>query len=133
MAAPTKCTCDKKVEWNSITRTPIVYNNLQSANTFSYGLPNTVPSTAKEVLLFVVLQAGYSYPHDQKIFIKVYTENNGKRFEQYIFAITYRRNNDWSYSSDNMWFPMTTNRRVYVESPRALSGVAMLVHVIGYR
>ena len=130
---PTQCTCDKEVEWTSITRTQIVHNNLQSAHTFSYTLPSTVPNTAKEVLLFVVIQAAYSKPHGRDIFIKLYTENNGKRFEQYIFAITYRRRYDWSYSSDNMWFPMTTNRRVYVESPRALSGVAMHVHVIGYR
>ena len=133
-ATPTQCTCDMEVEWNSIYRRQIGYNRFQSANTFSYGLPNTVPNTAKEVLLFVTTKTAYSNPHEQQIFIKLYTEENGKSFEQHIFLITHRRTYDWSYSSDNMWFPITTNRRVYVDNHTPLSGsVYMRIYAIGYR
>ena len=119
-------------EWNSIPLEQIGTINLRNRNTQSFLIPSIVPDTAKEILIYVYLKAGYSpsgFTH-----VKVFTEkSHERRFEKYIPIRTWPQDAH-TKTADNMWFPMTQNRRVYVKVLNALSGnVEGHLYVIGYR
>ena len=77
-------------------------------------------------------RAGYSGPN-QGHFIKIYTEQNQKQYEKYIYVRSYGQN-AWNTNSDNLWFPMTSGRQVFVESTLAHTGsIGVYLYAIGYR
>ena len=125
-----QCSCP--VEWESFNMIQLGTINMGTTGTQSYVIPSTVPSTAREVLVYVYINMGRS----QDLFgqIKIYTESSPtRRFEKYLAIKTYNQE-AWSTASDNMFFPMTSNRRVYVRLTRTFPGnVHGTVNVIGYR
>ena len=66
--------------------------------------------------------------------MEVHTEmNTTRKFVKYFPLRTWRQS-AYSSVSENMWFPLTSNRRVYVKLSVALGErVAGSVNVIGYR
>ena len=119
------------VEWESIALTQIGTINMGSTSTQSFLLPNSVPDTAKEVLVYVYAYMGFS--SNRFSTMKVFTEANATRkFIKYLAIRTYHQE-AYSTVSENMWFPMPSNRHVYVMLSQALTGnVHGFVNVIGY-
>lgn len=127
---PPPCTCP--VEWESFNMIQLGSINMRSTSTQSFVIPTAVPSTAKEVLVYVYTYMGAS--QDSSAHLKVYTESSPtRRFEKYLAIKTYNQG-AYATASDNMFFPMPSNRRVYVSLSRALTGnVWGYINVIGYR
>lgn len=121
------------VEWTSVPRTLIGSTQLRHIGTQAYDIPSVIPSSAKEVLVLADMQTGYSSPNDVIQYVKIYTQKNSRNFEQYIILRSYHQS-AWSTNSDNLWFPMTTGRKVYVESTKAhTQNLVLNLHAIGYR
>ena len=66
--------------------------------------------------------------------MEVHTEvNTTRKFVKYLSIRTWNQI-AFSSVSENMWFPLTSNRRLYVKLSVALTGnLAGYVNIIGYR
>ena len=105
-----------------MNKTLIGYNNLDTKATLSFQIPNNIfPVTAKEILLHATVQCGHStaagYPF---VDVSFYVEENGIQFKKLLLMRGYPQH-AFKTNSDNMWFPMPSNRMVYIEVPVALS------------
>ena len=128
-----QCDCSPEVTWTSVTMTRIAYTQLRHTGILAYDIPSAIPNSAKEVLVLVSVRVGSSGPRDRTHYVKIYTEQDQKQYEKYVFLTTYDQN-AWVSSSDNLWFPMTSGRQVFVKSEYVHTGqVYVEIHVIGYR
>ncbi len=120
------------VTWTSVDRTQISSTNFRSTGTLSYEIPALIPDDAIEVLLYVDFRAASSSGSTSHF--KIYTEeDDGKEYAKYITLRTGSRSY-WYVNTDNLWFPMTSSRRVFLNVPNALSGtIHGSLYVIGYR
>ena len=119
--------------WTSIPITPIAKFELNYPNTRSYSIPYSIPDSAAEVLVYTVINTGASGP-DERENIKIYTQDDYYNvYAKYIAVHPYPQMS-WSTNSDNMWFPMTRERKIHVNVPISEEGNADIeVYVIGYR
>ena len=121
------------VTWTSVPLTLIGNSDLHHTGTLAYDIPSVLPSSAREVLLLASAEVGNSGPRDYQHFVKIYTHQDGQNFEKYLVIKTYEQD-AWSTNSDNLWFPMTTGRQVYVELTKAHTGnIEFYLYAIGYR
>ena len=121
------------MDWTSVPMTRIAYSTLRHTGTLAYDIPSMIPSSAREVLMLASIQTGYSGPRDRVQYIKIYTQQNHRHFEKYIMVKSYDQG-AWSTNSDNLWFPMTPSRQVFVELTTTHYGnILFTLHVIGYR
>lgn len=118
--------------WTSIPITLIQKFELSYAETHTLEIPYSIPDSAKEVLVYAVINAGASGP-DWRTNIRIYTQEGYNRYEKYLAVHSYPQS-AWSTNSDNMWFPITSERKLYVCVPTGDEGnVDIEVYVIGYR
>ena len=128
-----QCDCAPPVNWTSVTRTRVGSTHSRSTGTLAYGIPSVIPSSAKEVLILASATVGNSGPSGRGHYIKIYTQQDSQQFEKYIYIVTYPQN-AVSTNSDNLWFPMTTGRQVFVELTYAhTDSLKFFLHAIGYR
>ncbi len=122
--------------WTPITKTRIVFMKLTHPGvTQSYSIPRAVPNSAKAVLIYASVQCGHTRP-DTFQDITIFTEGlyGYPRYKKYLLVHSYHQK-AWSFNSDNMWFPMSPNRRVYVSYPKAMkinTGCYLSLDAIGY-
>ena len=90
-----------------------------------------VSTKAKEVLVYVSVGTGSSYPQDGVGVIEVYSQYSMKQF---VYIHSYNAN-DWSYNSDNLWVPIGKNRILYgrYAGTRITGNRFARIKVIGYR
>ena len=118
--------------WTTISKSLIGPSKLQNAGTSSYTIPSDVPSSAREVLVYVSVRDG-SVARGPKNDVKIYTQIGITRYEKYIILYSCDVPG-FKINSDNMWFPMPTDRRVYLTLPQDHSRwVTTRLYVIGYR
>ena len=131
--SPSDCSCQADPTWTSIPG-PIVEfgrSHLISAGTTSFVIPSSIPDGAKEVLVFAEIITWDGPSTTSRL--KLYTEEGSKRYQQYILVRTSSTSGRGA-NSDNMWFPLMRNRRLYLENPTAHStGVRIKLYAIGYR
>ena len=128
-----QCDCNHAVNWTSVQLTRIASFYLRHTGTLAYDIPNIIPITAKEVLVLADVQVGTSGPSNRQHYIKIYTQQGSQQYEKYITLKSYGHN-AWNTNSDNLWFPMTSSRQVFVELTSAHTGsIIFTLHVIGYR
>ena len=128
-----QCDCAPPVNWTSVTMTSIGSTSSRATGTLAYDIPSVIPSNAKEVLILASAYIGNSGPSGRGHYIKIYTQQGSQQFEKYIFIMTYPQN-AVSTNSDNLWFPMTTGRQVFVELTYAhTDNLEFFLHAIGYR
>ena len=121
------------VTWTSVPMTRFVVSYLRDTGIHDYDIPSVIPSSAKEVLLLASAEIGKSEPQGQSHYIKIYTQQDSQTFEKYLFIKTYIQDAQ-STNSDNLWFPMTSDRKVYVHVNFTHSGyLTFYLHAIGYR
>jgi hypothetical protein len=118
--------------WTSVPKTKIGTSNLQHASTVSFSIPSVIPSTAREVLIHAGVFSGYSNKgpyHDLKFFTQIGTT----RYEKYLLIYSWRQS-AFNTNSDNMWFPMPPNHRIYLTVPAAHGrNAGVRLFAIGYR
>jgi hypothetical protein len=119
--------------WTSIPIEYIAKFELTYSATHTLDIPYAVPDSAKEVLVYAVLNVGASGP-DSRFNIQIYTqEDYNHRYAKYIAVHPYPQS-AWSTNSENLWFPMTSDRKFYVNIPRSDEGNSDIeLYVIGYR
>jgi hypothetical protein len=101
------------------------------AKTYSFSIPKVIPSSAKEVLIYARMWSVHC-PKHADFDIKIYTREGHQRFEKYMFVVQWTK--DAHTSTDNMWFPMPSDRRLYVNIPYRRSNCgALWLSAIGYR
>ena len=116
--------------WTSIPETYIGEAPLQHTSTVSYTIPREIPKDAKEVLIHAGVYTRATYGGSSYYTVKFFTQIKSVRYEKYIL-IYYGGVNT---NSDNMWFPMPPNRRIYIKTENTLgqhSGARL--YAIGYR
>ena len=108
---------DHPVGWTSVTKHHIGTSNLQHASTMTFTIPHIIPSSAREVLIFVGASSGHSNrgPYND---LKVFTQIGTTKYEKYLTLYSWTQD-AWNTNSENMWFPMPPNRRVYLTVPAA--------------
>ena len=122
-----------QVTWTSVPLTQIGYTQFRSVGTLSYAIPNIIPDDAKEVLVYVSTFVGNSGPSSLISHLKIFTEIEENDYVKYVGIRTYPQD-AWISNSDNLWFPMPSNRRVHVQVPNAhTSYIDGYFYVIGYR
>ena len=117
--------------WTSVPRTTIGGNNLRTPSTFSYTIPSVIPTSAKEVLIYALIHSGGALRGGQHV--KIFTQEGSNRYEKYLYMFGYPQD-AINTNSDNMWFPLPTNRRIMmtVSNDQGDNCKAEL-HAIGYR
>jgi hypothetical protein len=129
-----QCDCSPTLTWTSVPMTSIGSSTLQHTGTVAYDIPSVIPDSAKEVLVLASAIAGISGPNDRTHYIRIYTEQDQKQYENYIFLTSYNQNAYHTINSDNLWFPMTTGRQMFVRLAYAHTGFTrVFLHAIGYR
>lgn len=97
-----------------------------------FSLPDDLPKNTREILLFVFVDIGWSKPKGLS-FIKVFTKVDGVHHSHYIAMHIYDQN-ALSTNSNNVWLPMGSDRKVYVEILiKGKYGIEGSVYLIGYR
>ncbi len=75
--------------WTSVPITSIGGTDLRHPNTFSFVIPSVIPSTAKNVLIYTIMRCGFA-------------------------NLAPMESDAYNTNSDNMWFPMPINQRIYI-------------------
>ncbi len=101
--------------------------------TFHFQIPDIIPDSASEFLLYATLNCGYSDNIDMRANIIFYVERKGIRFEKFLLMHGYYQD-AWNTNSDNMWFPLPADRQIHLEIvPIAFRKCSSRLWVIGYR
>ena len=95
--------------WTSVPITSIGTTDLRTPSTLTYTIPTVIPSTATDVLIYAVLHSGYANFGGQHV--KIFTQEETDKYEKYLYYFGYAQN-AINTNSDNMWFPMPSNRRI---------------------
>ena len=93
--------------WTSVPRTAIGGSNLRHPNTFSFVIPNVIPSTAKNVLIYTIMYCGGAnryQPPPQSIYACRMEVTNVLKSISLLMKSWIQ--NAYNTNSDNMWFPM---------------------------
>ena len=121
------------VTWTSVPMTEIGSFDLQHTGTLAYDIPSVIPDGAWEVLVLATAHAGCAGPNDCVHYIKIYTQENSDHYEKYVVVKSYNQD-AWSTNSDNLWFPITSDRKIFVEFTTDHSGrMNFTLHAIGHR
>ena len=124
---------EARKQWTSVALTSMTSPNLRQTGTMAHNIPNVIPSSAKEVLVLATILVGHCGPSERVHYIKIYTQQGSQQYAKYIVLKSWQ-NGAWSTNSDNLWFPMTSGRQVFVELTTAHTGnLGMTLHVVGYR
>ncbi len=121
------------VTWTSVDPTSIGDTNFHSTGTLSFEIPSFIPDNAIEVLIYVYLRSSSSSGAHNSV-IKIYTEGeDGEEYAKYVSLIPGR--SYYYIITENMWFPMPSSRRVFLNVPNSYSGTNQYVSlaVTGYR
>ena len=130
---PPSCNCSYPVNWTSVYTNFFVNVGFQEASTRAFHIPSVIPSTAREVLVYAVVQVGKTGPHFVWDFVQLYTQEKSVQYTKLLGFAIYGQD-AWSTNSENMWFPMTTDRQLYVQMYNAYTGhIFLYVAAIGYR
>ena len=119
-------------EWESIQLTHIGSINTRTTVMQTFVIPSSsVPQTAREALVYAYIVAGNT--DNRSTHVKIFTEkSHSRRFEKYLSLQTWPQNAH-TMTVDNMWFPLTTNRRIYVAVTAALGeGTWGNIYITGY-
>ena len=118
--------------WTPVAKTNIGVVKLVNATAYDFQIPNVIPPTAMEFMIYATVKCGYANLRRISDII-LYVWHNGLRFEKFLYMHGYDQN-ALNTNSDNMWFPMPTDRLVHLEITVAIPGNCnALLSTIGYR
>jgi len=105
----------------------------QSGAKMVYSIPEVVPSTVREVLIYVWVRTGGKNSDGDSNF--KFTINAGSDAPYFLLHLHGYNQDAWSYNSDNVWLPMPADRQIQVELlGESINGNwSGEIRVIGYR
>ena len=121
--------------WTPVAKTPIgpASLKLENATTYNFQIPDVIPLTARELLVYASVKCGTATVQRSGDII-VYVMHNGLRFEKFLYMHGYRWQAAFNTNSDNVWFPMPSDRLVHLEITAAIPGnCSARLSTIGYR
>ncbi|MEZ5583781.1 MAG: hypothetical protein R3F37_14470 [Candidatus Competibacteraceae bacterium] len=99
----------------------------------TYSIPESIPGTAREILLYVYIATNYvkGDAHNFKLFVNL---DGQEENAFYLHAVAFAQQG-WSYNSENAWLPMPADRTLRVQSDgKPLFGSwKSLIRIIAYR
>ena len=127
------------ITWTPVPMTVFGDINFQQTGVLVFPIPSEIPSTAYEILVYAVVYAGNTRPKVHHDYIRIYTQEKSRQYAEapvqyskYLGFAIYEQD-AWSTNSENMWFPLTTDRQLYVEVYNAYDGnIEFSVSAIGY-
>ncbi|MCP5420792.1 MAG: hypothetical protein H6970_05270 [Gammaproteobacteria bacterium] len=80
----------------------------------TYTIPDTIPDTAREILIYVYVATHYvkGGEHNFKLFVNA---KNQREDAFYLRAVAFAQQ-AWAYNSENAWLPMPADRTLRVQS-----------------
>lgn len=108
---PPGCRCP--ANWTAVTLTHLGTSDLMEVNTLAFDIPSIIPSSAGEFLVFCSIYIGNTGQQGPYQNLAIFTEINNARYYKYLAVYPWNAD-DYSFASDNMWFPMPTNREVFI-------------------
>eukprot|EP01084_Bolivina_argentea_P047577 87673_1 len=84
-----------------------------TVGTYTFQIPDSIPSDAKKILLYIYFQSGGCSP-DIWGDIEIISNCHGKDYNQFFTFHTYSQN-AWSYNSDSFWLPLPENRKIIMK------------------
>lgn len=125
---------------NSLFPPHVATTTTYLAESYSHDVPNSIPLTAKEILVFAWIAKGSNSPasNDAPVHVSIYTQDSSQSYIQKLVITNNRQavtsgNQAWTFNSDNMWFPLTSERKIHVTLPSILEGAQSGMEIIGYR
>ena len=99
----------------------------------SYSYAAYVPPEAKEVLIYVAGYTGYN-ARSQSVEVTLETSEDGVRYTKYFYLYHYPQD-AVAYNSENMFFPVTRDRCIYVWYPegKPANNYVLDLYAIGYK
>ena len=142
MEVTAECSCRKKAvkspSWISLDKVLVGNVNLLTNNeqVFSYAA-NGVPNGATQVLFYVVGEMGTNPGNDQGLDIKLSTVNKktGAKYTKYFYLHVYPQN-AWSFNSENLFFPATSENAIHVVNTGKASQIQngrLSIYLVGYK
>ncbi len=103
-----------------------------SASTQSYDMPSDVPGDATEVLIYVQSYSGGASQVTAKY--DIYTQEGSTKYLKRHYLRCYYQS-AISYSSDNFWLPVTSDRKIHVSLDLNIGTVnrGAAMRILGYR
>ena len=120
--------------WTPVAKTPIGPEgvSLENATTYNFQIPNVIPLTARELLVYASVKCGTAHLRRFGDII-LYVMRNGLRFEKLLYMHGHEQA-AFNTNSDNMWFPVPADRLMHLEITVAVPGNCLaLLSTIGYR
>ena len=97
-----------------------------------FSIANIVPDTATQFLIYATVYSGNTYGPSVFIDVSVFVYVDEKRLAQHLYVTGYQQE-AYSSNTDNMWFPVPSNKLIYVQVPVGVPGYAWFtLHAIGY-
>ena len=120
--------------WTPVNITEIGSDLLHVATTLAYSIPpDVVPDAAVEILLYSTVFCGSTSRGVSANIVFYVEDGDGILYRKFLYMVGWDQL-AYNTNSDNMWFPMPSNRMVYVEVPVAFRDYCYArVSVIGYR
>ena len=118
--------------WTPVDLTYIGTVSLSTTSTFHFQIPDIIPHTASEFLLYASLDCGDGGGTKTND-IAFYVEHDGVQFKKFLYMRSYHQS-AWNTNSDNMWFPMPADRQIHVIVQVAVPrNCRARLRTIGYR
>lgn len=106
---------------------------VNGAETLTYTIAETIPSTAREILVYAYVATNYvkGGERDFKIFVRI-DEQRENAFYLHAFAFAQQA---WAYNSENAWLPMPADRtlRVQADGETLFGNWNSSLRIIAYR
>ena len=122
-----------KSKWSPID--PVAVGNLPVTTnaTVAFDIPAVIPNGANEILVYVAFYSGSNGPSKPANF-DIYTQEENDKYTNIFYWYQYP-NNGVSFNSDNMWFPLTRERKIYVSlrGTPIESNTGSTMQIVGYR
>ena len=130
------CASVTSVSWTSVAWSRIGHTFLNGSRSgeVPFPIPEIIPYDAKEVLVLAVAQVGSTKPENQAHLIKKNTRQNSEQYEKNVYIVPYPQN-ALVTNSENLWFPMTFSRIIYIDVQNIIiQGDSFIsLDAIGYR
>ena len=118
--------------WTSVPITLFGDATLNQADTLSFTIPTIIPTNAKEVLFHIGVLTGDDGDDGPLQNVRIFTQIGLNTYDKYLMLHAYPQN-AYNTNSDNMWFPMPPNRRIFLALATATRGSVAQISAIGYR
>ena len=109
-----------------------LFNIALTATTHSINIPTSiVPDSAKEMLIYAYVYGRGTATYNTVTNLDFYVVQDGVTHLKRMFL--YEVVNQYTVNSDNMWFPVPSNRLLYFNVPHVFSQSTAYGYALGYR